>query len=42
VLSPDQRWVAFICGLHGVVVMKVPDNPGVLMGGDNAPKAPAP
>lgn len=24
VLSPDQRWVAFICGLHGAVVMKVP------------------
>jgi hypothetical protein len=22
--SPDHRWVAFICGLHGVVVMKLP------------------
>jgi hypothetical protein len=22
--SPDHRWVAFICSLHGVVVMKLP------------------
>ncbi len=22
--SPDHRWVAFICGRHGVVVMKLP------------------
>lgn len=24
VLSPDHHWVAFICGVHGAVVMKVP------------------
>jgi hypothetical protein len=34
-LSPDQKWVAFLCGSHGIAVMRVPLN-------SDAPRGAAP
>jgi hypothetical protein len=41
-LSPDQKWVAFLCSTHGVAVMKVPFAPAPLVNRGLAPVPAAP